>query len=47
MPFVRVCLYVLCSNSQTYLLMRWQGPDALAVCQAHRGLPRAGNYNSG
>ena len=19
--------------------MRWQGPDVLAVCQAHRGLP--------
>ena len=19
--------------------MRWKGPDALAVCQAHRGLP--------
>ena len=23
----------------TYLLIRWYGPDALAVCQAHRGLP--------
>ena len=22
-----------------YLLMRWEGPDALALCQAHRGLP--------
>ena len=24
---------------KTYLLMRWWGPDALAVCRAHRGLP--------
>ena len=24
---------------KTYLLMRWYGPDALAVCRAHRGLP--------
>ena len=24
---------------KTYLLMRWQGPDALAVCLAYRGLP--------
>ena len=24
---------------KTYLMMRWKGPDALAVCQAHRGLP--------
>ena len=24
---------------KTYLLMRWKGPDALAVCRAHRGLP--------
>ena len=23
----------------TYLLIRWYWPDALAVCQAHRGLP--------
>ena len=23
----------------TYLFMRWLGSDALAVCQAHRGLP--------
>ena len=22
-----------------YLLMRWQGPDALTVCWFHRGLP--------
>ena len=27
------------SDLKTYLLMRWWGPDALAVCQAHRGLP--------
>ena len=27
------------SDLKTYLLMRWLGPDALAVCQAHRGLP--------
>ena len=27
------------SDLKTYLLMRWYGPDALAVCQAHRGLP--------
>ena len=24
---------------KTCLLMRWYGPDALAVCGAHRGLP--------
>ena len=24
---------------KTYLLMRWLGPDALAVCRAHRDLP--------
>ena len=23
---------------KTYLLMRWKGPDALAVCRAHRGI---------
>ena len=23
----------------TYLLMRWWGPDTLAVCRAHRGSP--------
>ena len=27
------------SDLKIYLLMRWEGPDALAVCQAHRGLP--------
>ena len=27
------------SNLKTYLLMRWQGPDDLAVCWAHDGLP--------
>ena len=27
------------SDLKTYLLMRWLGPDALAVCRAHRGLP--------
>ena len=27
------------SDLKTYLLMRWQGPDALAVCRAHRRLP--------
>ena len=27
------------SDLKTYLLMRWEGPDALAVCRAHRGLP--------
>ena len=27
------------SDLKTYLLMRWKGPDALAVCLAHRGLP--------
>ena len=27
------------SDLKTYLLMRWQRPDALAVCWAHRGLP--------
>ena len=26
------------SDSKTYLLMRWKGPDALAVCRAHWGL---------
>ena len=26
------------SGLKTYLLMRWWGPDALAVCRAHRGL---------
>ena len=26
------------SDLKTYLLMRWQGPNALAVCRAHRGL---------
>ena len=26
------------SDVKTYLLMRWYGPDALAVCQAHWGL---------
>ena len=24
---------------KTYLLMYWQRPDALAVCQVHQGLP--------
>ena len=24
---------------KTYLLMRWYGPDALAVCRAPKGLP--------
>ena len=24
---------------KTYLLMRWEGPDAFALCRAHRGLP--------
>ena len=28
-----------CSDLKTYLLMRWWGPDALAICRAHRGLP--------
>ena len=27
------------SDLKTYLLMRWLGPEALAVCRAHRGLP--------
>ena len=27
------------SDFKTYLLMRGLGPDALAVCQAHRGSP--------
>ena len=27
------------SDLKTYLLTRWYGPDALAVCRAHRGLP--------
>ena len=27
------------SDLKTYLLMRWWGPDALAVCRAHQGLP--------
>ena len=27
------------SNLKTYELIRWYGTDALAVCQAHRGLP--------
>ena len=27
------------SDLKTYLLVRWWGPDALAVCWAHRGLP--------
>ena len=27
------------SDLKTYLLMRWYGSNALAVCQAHRGLP--------
>ena len=27
------------SNIKIYLLMRWYGPDALAVCRARRGLP--------
>ena len=27
------------SDLQTYLLMRWWGPDALVFCRAHRGLP--------
>ena len=27
------------SDLKTYLLMRWWGPDALAVCLAHQGLP--------
>ena len=27
------------SDLKTYLLMRWYGPDALAVCQPHLGLP--------
>ena len=24
---------------KTYLLMRWYGPDTLAVCRASKGLP--------
>ena len=27
------------SDLKTYLLMRWKGPDALAACWAHWGLP--------
>ena len=27
------------SDLKTYLLISWWGPDALAVCGAHRGLP--------
>ena len=27
------------SDLNTYPLMRWYGPDALAVCLANRGLP--------
>ena len=27
------------SDLKTYLLMRWLGPDAFAVCWAHRSLP--------
>ena len=27
------------SDLKTYLLMRWWGPGALAVCRARRGLP--------
>ena len=27
------------SDLITYLLIRWYGPDDLAVCRAHRGLP--------
>ena len=27
------------SDLKTYLLMRWLGPHALAVCRAHKGLP--------
>ena len=27
------------SYLKTYLLMRWLGPDALAVCRANRGIP--------
>ena len=27
------------SDLKTYLKMRWSGPDDLAVCLAHRGLP--------
>ena len=27
------------SDLKTYLFMRWYGPDSLAVCQAHQGLP--------
>ena len=27
------------SDLQTYLLMRWKGPDILAVCQALQGFP--------
>ena len=26
------------SDLKTYLLMRWQGPDVLAICREHRGL---------
>ena len=27
------------SDLRTYLLVRWLGPDALAVCRAHWGFP--------
>ena len=27
------------SDLKTYLLMRWWGPDDLAVCRANQGLP--------
>ena len=27
------------SDLKTYLLVRWWGPNALAVCRAYRGLP--------
>ena len=27
------------TDLKTYLLVRWQGPDALTVCQAHCGIP--------
>ena len=27
------------SDLKTYLLMSWWGPDALAVCRTHWGLP--------
>ena len=28
-----------CSDLKTYQLMRWNGPDTLAVCLVHWGLP--------